>query len=320
MNRALSVRSKEQPSGAVAKSSGATARFKKSFGLGSLRSSVQPDISKKLYRVIKSEATIIGAYETAGKETASVASQLSDWGEETGDDAISDISDKLGVLLAEIAEQEDLFGQNLEESRNVLKVIRNTERSVQPTRDSKVKIADEIQKLKYKDANNGRISELEQELVRAEAQSLVAEAQLVNLTRQKFKEAYDLHLAAVIERAEKQVLLAKHARRLLNILDDTPIVPGDSHPTYEGTESARQILNEAEEDLRNWSPQYEEIQTQAEGLGNNAMPVPQHDSGSVVDDSYVGGESGGHQQTGTQLTEPTGVTLDGPFRSAESYQ
>lgn len=115
----------------------------------SLRSSGQPDLSKKLYKIIKTEGATIAAYETAGRERASIASQLSDWGDETGDDAISDLSDKLGVLLSEIAEQEDMFAANLEESRNVLKVIRNTERSVQPTRDSKVKISDEIQKLKY---------------------------------------------------------------------------------------------------------------------------------------------------------------------------
>jgi len=50
--------------------------------------------------------------------------------------------------MSEIAEQEDLFAQNLEESRGVLKTIRNTERSVQPTRDNKEQIADQIQKLK----------------------------------------------------------------------------------------------------------------------------------------------------------------------------
>lgn len=53
---------------------------------------------------------------------------------------MSDISDKLGVLLAEVAEQEDLFAQNLEDSRGVLKQIRNTEASVAPTRNAKQKV------------------------------------------------------------------------------------------------------------------------------------------------------------------------------------
>ncbi|KAJ9626492.1 hypothetical protein H2203_004125 [Taxawa tesnikishii (nom. ined.)] len=240
--------------------------------MSSLRGLQQPELSKKLYKLIKTENHAIAAVETASKERASIASQLSDWGEETGDDAISDISDKLGVLMSEIAEQEEGFAQNLEDSRSVLKQIRNTESSVQPSRDHKAKISDEIQKLKYKDPTSTKIVQLEQELVRAEAQSLVAEAQLTNITRQKFKEAYDIHTAAIIERAEKQILLAKQARRLVDLLDDTPIVPGDAHPPYEDVEVAREILNDAELELRQWRPNVTPIRSAAGALGANAMP------------------------------------------------
>lgn len=100
----------------------------------------QPELSKKLYKLIKSENHAIGAYETAGRERVAIAQQLSEWGEATGDDAVSDISDKLGVLMAEIAEQEDVYSQSLEEYRGVLKQIRNTESSVQPSRDHKAKV------------------------------------------------------------------------------------------------------------------------------------------------------------------------------------
>ncbi|KAL9116946.1 MAG: hypothetical protein Q9187_006520 [Circinaria calcarea] len=151
--------------------------------MASLRGIQQPELSKKLYKIIKSENHAIGAYESASRERIAIASQLSDWGEATGDDSISDISDKLGVLLAELGEQEDSFAQNLEEYRGILKQIRNTESSVQPSRDHKAKVADEIQKLKYKEPQSTKIVQLEQELVRAEAQNLVAEAQLTNIVR-----------------------------------------------------------------------------------------------------------------------------------------
>lgn len=42
-------------------------------------------------------------------------------------------------------------------------------------------MSDEIAKLKYKEPQSTKIVQLEQELVRAEAQSLVAEAQLNNI-------------------------------------------------------------------------------------------------------------------------------------------
>ncbi|KAI1873126.1 uncharacterized protein JN550_003379 [Neoarthrinium moseri] len=213
---------------------------------------MQPELSRKLYKVIKSSNDLITAHDTAGKERTVIGTQLSEWGEGTQDDAVSDISDKIGVVLSELGVQEDTYAQNLEESRTILKVIRNTEKSVQPSRDNKAKIADEIQKLKIKEPQSTKIVVLEQELVRAEAENLVAEAQLTNITRQKLKEAYAAEFEAVIERAERQIILAKHGRRLLSLLDDAPVTPGDARTEYRHGGEARQILNDAEDDLRNW--------------------------------------------------------------------
>jgi hypothetical protein len=173
MNRALSIRSRKKDDHKEAS--------KHHFSMASLRGVTQAELSKKLFKLIKTENHAIGAYESAGRERLSIASQLSDWGESTNDDSISDVSDKLGVLLSEIGEQEDLFAQNLEDYRGILKQIRNTEQSVQPSRDQKAKISDEIQKLKYKEPTSPKLVTLEQELVRAEAQNLVAEAQLTNI-------------------------------------------------------------------------------------------------------------------------------------------
>ena len=106
----------------------------------------------------------------------------------------------------------------------------------------------------------------------------MAEAQLTNVTRQKLKEAYDLHTAAVIERAEKQILLARQARKLIDLLDDTPVVPGDERQPYAQGEAAREILNDAEKDLREWEPSHAPISSNAQGLGVSAVPqgVPEH--------------------------------------------
>lgn len=108
--------------------------------MSSLRGLQQPELSKRLYKLIKQQNQVVGAFEHAGKEASDVASQLSDWGESTEDEALSDISDKLAVLLSEIAEQEESFSNNLEESRVTLKSIRDTEKSVQPSRDHKQKV------------------------------------------------------------------------------------------------------------------------------------------------------------------------------------
>lgn len=93
-------------------------------------------------------------------------------------------------------------------------------------------------------------------------------------TRQKLKEAYDIHTAATIERAEKQIMLAKQARRILTLIDDTPIVPGDTHPAFDKTEEARLVLNDAEEDLRNWRPSHTPVPSHAGNLRKSpALPL-----------------------------------------------
>lgn len=298
MNRSLSLRSKKGGSGSNEASGGSRYRF----GLGSMRAGTQPELSKKLYRLIKSENHVISNHTNAGREQISIASQLSDWGLGTNDDAISDVSDKIGVMLSEMGELEINYAQNLEDFRSILKTIRNVEASVQPSRDKRTKITDEIQRLKYKEPQSPKIVQLEQELVRAEAENLVAEAQLSNITRQKLKEAYATHFAAVVERSQKQEILAKHARRLLSLMDDTPVVPGDTRPAYDHERDARQILADAEEDLRNWTLELEDVPMNAH-LDSGAMPA----ASASPTNGLNGMDNETHLQTtlhGTDQNEP----------------
>lgn len=308
---------------------------------------MQPELSKKLYKLIKSENHLIQSHEAAAKERLSIATQLSDWGEATADDAISDISDKIGVLLSELGEQEDLYAHNIDDSRAILKAIRNTEKSVQPSRDHKAKIADEIAKLKAKEPESTKLITLEQELVRAEAENLVAEAQLTNIvrlslhrdieylltyiqTRQKLKEAYAAEFAATIERAEKQIILARHGRRVLNLLDDTPVVPGDIRPAYEHTNQARQILNDAEDDLKDWQPELEDVPSHAT-LESNLMPSS---ASHQPTESVLGDESVVHHERehaanapasagatdGSRVSSGTSVTTGPVYTQSEASQ
>ena len=123
-------------------------------------------------------------------------------------------------------------------------------------------------------------------------------------TRQKFKEAYDIHTAAVIERAEKQIYLARHGRRLLNLLDDTPVVPGDTRPAFEGASQGRQILNDGEEDLRDWTPIMEPITSSSGQMTSNLMPtqastVAPSETGEAPSIGPEGSAIGGSPHTAT---------------------
>jgi Eisosome component PIL1 len=211
-----------------------------------------------------------------------------------------------------MAEVEDNYASQLETSRQTLKQIRNTESSVHPTRENKTKITDQIAHLKHKDANSPKIMTLEQELVRAEAENLVAEAQLTNITRQKLKEAYNQQINAVIERSEKQAILARHARRLLELLDDTPVVPGAERPAYDNERASKEILLDAEEELGKWQPSHDpNIATSH--LESNLLPsvgngsIQSGDAQSVTHDADERGrtvESNAPLQTSAYTYDP----------------
>lgn len=98
---------------------------------------------------------------------------------------------------------------------------------------------------------------------------------------------------ATIERAEKQVILARHGLRLLQVLDDTPVVPGDVRPPYEGAAQTRQILNDAEDDLRDWQLPEGLLGEGAESVGGamagDVTPTPGRGDGKSPDRGNVVG-------------------------------
>jgi len=229
------------------------------FGKGSFGHAIRrnaggafgPDLAKKLAQLVKMEKNVMRSMENVAKERMEVAQQLSVWGE-GGDEDVSDVTDKLGVLLYEIGELEDQYVDRYDQYRVTIKSIRNIEASVQPSRDRKQKITDQIAQLKYKEPNSPKIVVLEQELVRAEAESLVAEAQLSNITREKVKAAYTYQFDALREHCEKVAIIAGYGKHLLELIDDTPVTPGETRAAYDGYEASKAIIQDCEDALTNW--------------------------------------------------------------------
>lgn len=87
------------------------------------------------------------------------------------------------------------------------------------------------------------------------------------------------------------MILAKHGRRLLNLLDDTPVVPGDVRQPFANAAEARNILNDAESELQHWRPNLEPIHSQAGGLGRDLMPA--EDQTTTTASEVARSEAGG---------------------------
>ncbi|AQZ14154.1 PIL1 (YGR086C) [Zygosaccharomyces parabailii] len=262
MHRTYSLRNQRVPTASQLQNpppppSSTKSRF---FGKGGLAYSFRrntagswgPELSRKLSQLVKMEKNVLRSMEVAANERRDAAKQLSIWGLENDDD-VSDITDKLGVLIYEVSELDDQFIDRYDQYRLTLKSIRDIEGSVQPSRDRKDKVTDKIAYLKYKDPESPKIEVLEQELVRAEAESLVAEAQLSNITRSKLRAAFNYQFDSIIEHSEKIALIAGYGKALLELLDDSPVTPGETRPAYDGYEASKQIIIDAESALNEWT-------------------------------------------------------------------
>ncbi|GMM57079.1 lipid-binding protein [Maudiozyma humilis] len=262
MHKTYSLRNARQPTAAQLQSPPPPTSTTKSrfFGRAGIAASFRksaagsfgPELARKLSQLVKTEKNVLCAMEVVTNERRAAARQLSLWGSDNDDD-VSDVTDKLGVLLFELGELQDQFIDKYDQYRVTMKSIRNIEASVQPSRDRKDKITDEIAHLKYKDPASTKIPVLEQELVRAEAESLVAEAQLSNITREKLKAAYNYQFDSMREMAEKFALIAGYGKALLELLDDAAVTPGEIRPAYDGYDASRQIIMDAEAALEAWT-------------------------------------------------------------------
>ena len=99
-------------------------------------------------------------------------------------------------------------------------------------------------------------------------------------------------------------MLARHGRRLLNLLDDTPVVPGDTRPAFEHAHQARQVLNDAEEDLRDWAPNLEPIHSASTEMGSNLMPAQAGTAATSVSGQEERSMIGTGESTQGQLDAP----------------
>lgn len=83
----------------------------------------------------------------------------------------------------------------------------------------------------------------------------MAEAQLSNITREKVKAAYTYQFDALREHCEKVAIIAGYGKHLLELIDDTPVTPGETRAAYDGYEASKAIIQDCEDALTNWVTQ-----------------------------------------------------------------
>ena len=76
-----------------------------------------------------------------------------------------------------------------------------------------------------------------------------------NITREKLKAAFTYQFDALREHSEKMAIIAGFGKHLLELVDDSPVTPGETRNAYDGYETSKAIIQDCEDSLTNWVEQ-----------------------------------------------------------------
>ena len=69
------------------------------------------------------------------------------------------------------------------------------------------------------------------------------------------KAAFTYQFDAIREHSEKLAIIAGFGKHLLELIDDTPVTPGETRNAYDGYEASKAIIQDCEDALTNWVEQ-----------------------------------------------------------------
>ena len=102
----------------------------------------------------------------------------------------------------------------------------------------KQKIEDKIFKLESEEPNSTELEGLKEELVRVDAERLVAETQLSTITHEKIKGGFNYQFEAMREFGEKLAIIAGYGQHLLELVQEAPKTAGENLPEYKSYEAS----------------------------------------------------------------------------------
>ncbi|GAA5971052.1 hypothetical protein JCM8115_006131 [Rhodotorula mucilaginosa] len=229
----------------------------------------------QLQLLIKSLSGVAHDQTSLARQQQQYSKDLFLWSKDDRGDDVVDICDRLAYLAFKSGEVEQAAARKMEESRIVLKDIRNFENDLVPRRRNQHNIATRIATLqkevaaatskksdrKYED----QIVKLQAELQAVAAENLTFETSFSVLKRTKLHEAFSLQFEAQKELGEKLALIAGYGKLLLQGMETD-----GTGPDYSGKERTARVKAELEEALAKWTPS-PMPQLKAHGDGSSAL-------------------------------------------------
>ncbi|GAA5890169.1 hypothetical protein JCM6882_009247 [Rhodosporidiobolus microsporus] len=241
--------------------------------------------TRNLQLAIKAYSGVVHDYQALSREGQVFSKALFTWSKEDKGADIVDVCDRLSFLQFKTAELQLEAAGKLEQSRAILKDIRNFENDLVPRRRNAASTAAKIASLQKEQKKTAKVEEqigkLTAELAQLEAENATFEASFDTLKRQKLHEFATLQFAAQKELGEKLAIVSGYGDLLLQGMETDGV--GEQ---YKGHQRTARVKVELEQALSNWrpSPSFGEthsIQLSELDSSSTASPFSSHDHASL---------------------------------------
>lgn len=97
------------------------------------------------------------------------------------------------------------------------------------------------------------------------------------------KAAFTYQFDAIREHSEKLAIIAGFGKHLLELVDDTPVTPGETRNAYDGYEASKAIIQDCEDALTNWVEQNASVKSK---LSTRARTLSQRRAARIRGDGH----------------------------------
>ncbi|KAH8120425.1 Eisosome component PIL1-domain-containing protein [Phellopilus nigrolimitatus] len=203
-------------------------------------------------RIITTQKGVALDFNSVAKDAKSQSKELYMWGQH-GDADIKDVTDRLAYLNFVHGALSATLSSELNTSRSPLKALRDAEKALEPKRNIRAGIQNQIARIEHEQqkGTEKRLAELKQQLQTAEEEDAAGEKEIEILKRKGVADAERAKWAALREYGEKLVLVAEASTSIISALPSIP--PSDAQP-YTGAQATAATRASLQHALDNYKP------------------------------------------------------------------
>ncbi|KDE06603.1 hypothetical protein MVLG_03099 [Microbotryum lychnidis-dioicae p1A1 Lamole] len=220
------------------------------------RVSLGPKELAPLADIIGAEKRLMDATQKLAIEGIKASTALKEWGVAEGPD-LGDILTKISMLYDYASSAERAYAEHTGNARLHFKEIRTREEHLTSLKKSKETLGNKIENLdrkvsKMKEENKDlpasihRLSEMRSEMIGLEHSVLNEESKLGDFKRSIVREAMSLKLGALLEMAEKMVVVAELGKLMIDEIPTERTEPGAPRAHYNSYDRTDELMQQAQ--------------------------------------------------------------------------